>query len=112
MERDATLFPADENGDALWNVAQQGVDLTDPREVDFAVIFNDEESAAQFAEVILRSGVKVQLVTDEEDEEFPFQVYLHPFMVPSYESITGFEAGIGELAESLGGQNDGWGFAE
>jgi hypothetical protein len=62
MARDYSRFPADENGDALWRMAEAGDDLTKPREVDFAVIFPTEGTALQFAVHLLRNGQKVSFV--------------------------------------------------
>ena len=49
MERDFAQFPADDNGDKLWNMRQGGDRLVIPREVDFAVVFSTEEVAMEFA---------------------------------------------------------------
>lgn len=59
MHRDPLLFPDDENGDVLWQMAQAGDDLSIPREVDFAVIFPSEDDALKFAVHLLRSDQKV-----------------------------------------------------
>lgn len=44
MARNYEQFPDDENGDVLWDMAQDGDDLTKPREVDFSVIFPTEKA--------------------------------------------------------------------
>lgn len=35
MQRNLDLYPKDDNGDTLWHIAQQGVDLSTPREIAF-----------------------------------------------------------------------------
>ena len=45
MTRDKQLFPDDEIGDALWALQEDGEDLSFEREVEFAVIFPDEQGA-------------------------------------------------------------------
>ena len=109
MQRDFNLFPDDENGDALWQMAESGDDLSVPREVDFAVIFPSEDDALKFAVHLLRSDQKVSFSSCEEGDELPWQVLAHPYMEPSHENIAGFEQLLGEAAEDFAGRNDGWG---
>ncbi|WEN13941.1 ribonuclease E inhibitor RraB [Rhodanobacter sp. AS-Z3] len=109
MNRDPQRFPDDENGNALWQMAEAGDDLSIPREVDFAVLFPTEDDALQFAVHLLRSDQKVSLSSYEENHELPWQVLAHPFMEPSHSNICGFERLLGESAEDFSGRNDGWG---
>jgi len=102
-------FPDDENGQVLQQMAAQGDDLSVPREVDFAVIFPTEDAALEFAIRLLKNGQKVSFSEYEEHEELPWQVYAHPFMVPTHENISGYEELLATEAAPLGGQNDGWG---
>lgn len=110
MERDLQRYPNDDNGDVLWQIASSGADLSYPREIDFAVVFTEEESALQFAFGVLRNYFKVQVSPYEESEVFPWQVYVHVVMQPAHAEITAFEQMLGEQAQLLGGRNDGWGF--
>jgi hypothetical protein len=109
MSRDYAQFPDDDNGDALWNMHENGDDLAKPREVDFSVIFPFEETALQFAVHLLRNDQKVSFSSFEANEERPWQVQVHPVLVPSHENITAYENQLARDAEPLGGRNDGWG---
>lgn len=109
MERDFTKFPDDENGDVLWDMANDGDNLSVPREVDFSVVFPTEEAALKFAVHLLRNDQKVSFSAYEENEEMPWQVQAHPVMEPTHENISGYEAQLGEDATQFGGRNDGWG---
>jgi len=102
-------FPDDENGQVLQQMAEQGDDLSVPREIDFAVIFPTEEAALKFALRLLKSGQKVSFSEYEEHDELPWQVLAHPFMEPTHENISGYEDLLAQEAEVLGGRNDGWG---
>lgn len=104
-----TNFPDDENGQVLQQMAAQGDDLSVPREIDFAVIFPAEDAAVTFAVRLLKNGQKVSLSEYEEHDELPWQVLAHPFMVPTHENISGYEALLAKEAAPFGGQNDGWG---
>ncbi|HBS63901.1 MULTISPECIES: ribonuclease E inhibitor RraB [Stenotrophomonas] len=109
MTRDVALYPEDENGDVLWNMLQDGDDLTIPREVDFALIFPTEDVAIAFAVHLLRNEQKVSFSAYEENEDFPWQVVVHPLMIPTYQNIAGFEGLLVSEAVSYSGKVDGWG---
>jgi hypothetical protein len=102
-------FPNDENGEVLRQMAEQGDDLSVPREIDFSVIFPSEDAALKFAVLLLRNGQKVSFSPYEEHDELPWEVQAHPLMVPTHENISGYEELLGSEAAPFGGQNDGWG---
>ena len=110
MQRDFSAFPEDENGETLWYIAQEGIDLVHPREIDFSVVFPTKESALEFSMTMLRCEQKVRCCYYEENDEFPMDVTVYPTMVPTHDNITAFEAELSVHAEPLGGHNDGWGF--
>ncbi|WP_440224225.1 ribonuclease E inhibitor RraB [Dokdonella sp. MW10] len=107
--RDPHLFPDDENGEVLWRMAQDGDNLDKAREIDFSVIFPSEEAAMQFATRLLRRGEKVSFGSHEGDDECPWQVEVHPVMLPTHRNVTDFENVLAMESESLAGRNDGWG---
>jgi hypothetical protein len=97
------VFPDDENGDVLWRMHDHGDNMSKQREIDFCVIFPTEESAMEFAAVLLKNGQKVSFSAYEGDNETPRQVLAHPIMQPTYDNITGFELLLGEDAARFGG---------
>jgi hypothetical protein len=109
MDRDYARFPADDNGDALWRMAEAGDDLGKPREVDFAVVFPTETVALQFAVMLLRTGQKVSFGPYDGDPDRPWQVYVHRMLLPTHTTITAVENDLARAAGPLGGCNDGWG---
>lgn len=109
MKRDLRRFPADENGDVLWQMHLDGDDLAKPREVDFAVVFPSEEGALRFAMHLLQHQQKVSFCSREDDEEMPWQVQAHPTLAPTHDAISGYERQLGEDAAAYDGRNDGWG---
>ena len=109
MSRDLSVFPEDENGNVLFDMAADGDNLEEPREIDFSVIFPSEDSAIQFAIRLLRNDLKVSFSDYEGSEEFPWQVQAHPFMLPTHENVSGFESMLAGEAAAFGGRNDGWG---
>jgi len=109
MSRDLSLYPEDENGDVLWNMLQDGDDLSIPREVDFALIFPTQDVAITFAVHLLKNEQKVSLAAYEGNDEYPWQVVVHPLMLPTHQNISGFEGLLASEAVSYSGQVDGWG---
>ncbi|MBA6364670.1 ribonuclease E inhibitor RraB, partial [Colwellia sp. BRX8-8] len=53
MNRDLALFPQDNVGDALWQMMIDGDDLNQAREIEFSVIFPNEEAALKFGQLLL-----------------------------------------------------------
>ena len=109
MSRNYKQFPDDENGDILFNMAQDGDNLSKEREVDFSVIFPTEDAAIKFAVHLLRNEQKVSFSPYEEHDELPWQVQAHPVMIPTHENISGYESQLAEDSAVFGGRNDGWG---
>ena len=110
MDRDLELFPDDDNGEVLWRMAQQGDNLAAPREIDFSVVFAEEQSALRFAMGFLRAGYKVQLMEYEEQSDgLIWDVTVCPMMVPVHGEIGVFEEMLAQEAAPFGGRNDGWG---
>jgi Regulator of ribonuclease activity B len=102
-------YPDDENGDVLRMMLKNGDDLSIPREIDFSVIFPTEDAAIKFAVHALKNELKVSFAPYEGNDEMPWQVQAHVFMLPTHENITGFELLLAEQSAEYGGQNDGWG---
>ncbi len=105
-------FPSDENGQVLRHMATQGINLTLPRTIDFEHRFPDEASARQFHAAAQGMVDEARLFPpDPEDEEGDagWEVQCRQRMVPTHASITRVETRLGALAETFGGQSDGWG---
>ncbi len=102
-------FPDDDNGDVLRRLQKNGDNLTESRVVDFTVVFATEESAQEFAEHFLRHGYKVSVRNSNCVQDLPWDAVVEKNMVPSHGGITQFEEELQEIAEGLGGRNDGWG---
>ena len=107
--RDYSVFPDDENGDVLWQMHQYGDDLTVSREIDFSVIFPTKDAAFKFAFSLLENEQKVSFSPYEENTTFPWQIQIHPVMVPSHKNISHYEHLLGKDAARFDGINDGWG---
>ncbi len=103
------LYPDDENGDVLRRLEAGGDDLTRPREVDFNVVFPAGNVAEQFADHFRVLGYVVSVELGQVVEDFPWEVVVKKYMVPSHNEIGSFEEALHSIASPLGGRNDGWG---
>lgn len=105
-----TDFPNDENGDVLRDMQAEGDDLSLPRDIDFAVVFDQEKDAAAFHKALSTSECHLEMgpYTDD-DGRMKWDVTVTYFMLPDHAEITGIEATLAALAAPLGGRNDGWG---
>ncbi len=90
-------------------MAARGDDLKRPRDIDFTVVFEDGESAEQFAEHFRALGHKVSVEKTATEGDFPWDVLVVQHMAPSYEGICKFEELLQFVADRWGGHNDGWG---
>ena len=105
--------PNDDNGDALRRLEADGDDLSLARDIDFTVVFPDQFRAEEFAAHFRSAGYKSTVRNAQVKETHPWDVLVVKRMVPSHSGISEFEAELQEVADTLGGHNDGWGcFAE
>jgi hypothetical protein len=102
-------YPNDANGDALRRMEAEGDDLTRPRNIEFTVVFPNENTATQFANHFRALGFAVSAELAGTVTNFPWDVIVVGRMVPSHEEIGAFEVSLREVADTLGGHNDGWG---
>ena len=102
-------YPNDPNGDALRRMEAQGDDLTRPRNIEFAVVFPDENTATQFANHFSALGFSASAELAGTVPDFPWEVIILKHMLPSHEEIAAFEHLLEQAAAALGGHNDGWG---
>ena len=110
MKRDYKEFPDDDNGNVLWHFRSKGDALTEPREIDFSVIFPSEEAALEFAVTCLRSEFKVEYHETEEKHEdgLNWEIVVYTHAVPTHSDITMLEDALGKQAAPLGGRTSGW----
>lgn len=108
MERDITLFPNDNNGDALWKMLQDGDDLTEHREIEFSVIFPSEKLALQFGQLLLENNQKLSFCPFPDSDEYPWEITAYPDMPATYENITAYQHLLESSCDPLQGKFDGW----
>ena len=108
-ERDLELFPNDDNGDVLWQMAQDGDDLTEAHEIEYSIAFKSEEQADQCALYLLKEEQKISLFEDTEGESSEWIITIYVYMEPEHSDIVDLEEWFTKIAEQHGGEYDGWG---
>jgi hypothetical protein len=98
-------FPDDEDGDALFQVAQLGSDLSQPMEIDFVVAVPDEASGKTVARAARAAGYVTEVATDDDGE---WICYCTKEMVATYEAVVLAQEELRQLSAPYGGEPDGW----
>lgn len=107
MTRDYQQFPDDDNGNVLWQMHNDGDDLTAAHEIEYSIAFQQEEKADQCAVYLLKEEQKISLFEDEETGEWIITIYV--YMEPEYADIVDLEEWFSKIAGQFGGEYDGWG---
>jgi hypothetical protein len=101
------MLPADENGDVLRAMLDDGDDLTMPRDIGFLSVFAMQSQAEAFAAQAGALG-DLRAESPEVDDGGVWQVACVRHMPASHAAITALEAELAALAQSHGGYPDGW----
>jgi regulator of RNase E activity RraB len=109
MTRDYEQFPDDDNGNVLWQMAEDGDDLTDLHEIEFSIAFQDQKNAEQCALYLLYQEQKVSLFQDDSVEPNEWVITVFVNMEPEYSDIVDLEQWFTNIAEKFQGEYDGWG---
>lgn len=107
--RDLELFPNDDNGDVLWQMAQDGDDLTEAHEIEYSIAFKSQQAAEKCALFLLNEEQKISLFIDEEAESNEWIITIYVYMEPEYSDIVDLEEWFTKIANDHGGEYDGWG---
>ena len=107
MTRDYQQFPDDGNGNVLWQMHNDGDDLTAAHEIEYSIAIQQEEKADQCAVYLLKEEQKISLFEDEETGEWIITIYV--YMEPEYADIVDLEEWSSKIAGQFGGEYDGWG---
>lgn len=98
-------YPDDADGDALFQVASLGSDLSEPMEIDFVVKVPDQASGQKVARAANSAGYVTEVATDDEGE---WICYCTKEMVASYEALVDAQEELRQLSRRFGGEPDGW----
>ena len=109
MTRDFERFPQDDNGDVLWQMHQDGDDLSEAHEIEYSVVFHDKDKADRCALFLLQQEQKISLFIDEEADPQEWILTIYVYMEPDYADIVELENWFTKIALEFAGEYDGWG---
>ena len=98
-------FPEDADGDALFQVAKLGSDLSQPMVIDFVVAVPDEKAGLGVAKKARAAGYATEVATDDDGE---WICYCSKEMIANYEAVVVAQEELRSLSASFGGEPDGW----
>lgn len=109
MTRDYEQFPDDDNGNVLWQMYEDGDDLGEPHQVEFSIVFLNQEKLEQAALHLLRQEQQVSFFNDEDTVDEEWVLTIHVEMIPDHADIVDLEEWFSGIAEQFDGEYDGWG---
>ncbi len=62
MTRDYELYPDDDNGNVLWQMAEDGDDLSEPHEIEYSIAFQEQSQAEKVCVVFITRRAKNHFV--------------------------------------------------
>jgi hypothetical protein len=107
MTRDLALYPEDEIGNTLWQMQENGEDLISEREIEFSVLFPEQEVAIKFGQLLLENNQKLSFTPSEAHADLPWEITAYPQMPVTYENIISYQELLESSAAPLKGQFDG-----
>ena len=106
-DENMTVFPNDEDGQALKMLYKQGVDFKEPQNIDFVVAVPDKKNGKAVLETLRSHGFNCELEQDEETEEWTCYCFIT--MLLNYEEIIDIQKRFDELSKPYDGYTEGWG---
>ena len=100
-------LPNDSDGDALRRLVADGSDLSQPMEIDFAVLVPDRDIGMAFAGVAAKEGFRTDICFDDESRRWT--CYCTRTMVPSYDAMIAVQNTLEDLGRPYAAKPDGWG---
>ncbi|MCH1931621.1 ribonuclease E inhibitor RraB [Shewanella acanthi] len=102
-------FPDDDNGKMLAAMAEAGIDLTQPLDVDYFLVFDDQRDAESALEELANSDLEGEVELNLNDELGKWEIIVCINMVPDYDDLVEQETVLNDFAAEFGGMTDGWG---
>ena len=107
-ERDLALFPDNDTGEKLWQFLQQGIDINQPVEVEFSMLFPSQEHALAFGALLLANNQKLSFSIFDQHETHTWEITTYPEMPLTYQNIVGYQELLLSHAGEFDGVFDGW----
>ncbi|WP_372761826.1 ribonuclease E inhibitor RraB [Pseudoalteromonas sp.] len=105
-------FPNDDNGQLLTEIAAAGVDLSIMHQVDFYILFEQQNDAQKFVSEIEADSLVQSAALEKCKDTGVWEVVAHVKMVPEHTLLGQAEQYIESIANNFNGYGDGWGLMD
>ncbi|GAC19581.1 ribonuclease E inhibitor RraB [Paraglaciecola arctica] len=104
-------FPNDDDGDVLKGLQEKGVDLNQPRKIEYYCYAENESVAFKIAAKIEDLGYQCDVFHDENASSIDkvYSVYCAQIMVPAYDDIIRTQSELNSALSNFNTKCDGWG---
>lgn len=103
------MYPNDETGNVLADMADAGVDLSIKHEVVFFQLFEEKAQAEAMAAYMREKFPDIKLTIKPDESPNVWDLDCTVTMVPDYDVITAQELEFERMSAKFNGYNDGWG---
>lgn len=103
------MYPNDETGNVLADMADAGVDLSIKHDVVFFQLFEQQEQAQEMADFLSEKFPDMGIVVKADESPNVWDVDCTVNMVPDYDVVVAQEQEFERIAAKFKGYNDGWG---
>jgi Regulator of ribonuclease activity B len=100
------VYPDDDDGDALREIASLGADMSRPMTLEFTIAVPTVEGARALAERIAAIGYLPDLLVDDSDGSV--SLYCARSMIATYEGVVTAQEDLNALCKPVGACCDGW----
>ena len=103
------MYPNDETGNVLADMADAGIDLSIKHEVVFFQLFEEKSQAEAMAEFMREKFPDIKLTIKPDESPNVWDLDCTVIMVPDYDVIVAQEIEFERISAKFNGYNDGWG---
>lgn len=103
------MWPNDDTGNVLADMADAGVDLTAVHSVVFFQLFEQKEQAQQMVDFLKVNHPEISSDLHADETPNVWDVDCTINMIPTYDDIVSQEQNFEKIAAQFNGYNDGWG---
>lgn len=103
------MYPNDETGNVLADMADAGIDLSIKHNVVFFQLFEQKEQAQEMADFLSEKFPEMSIVVKADESPNVWDVDCTVTMVPDYDVVVAQEQEFERISAKFKGYNDGWG---
>lgn len=103
------MYPNDETGNVLADMADAGIDLSIKHKVVFFQLFEEKVQAQQMADFLTEKFPNMEIIVKPDESPNVWDVNCTVLMVPNYDVVVSQEQEFERIAAKFKGYNDGWG---